>query len=263
MMNYKVKMSLFFLFITLFLICTANMVSAMSEDDNSTLVAISNDTGDVVAVSSNSEDNKLSVSNNENILTSDADYDDNGDGPCSGKYVENYQKSQKELHIDSAVYVDTEPLKIVKISKSKKITVKIKGSLTFKGRGISHEKMCIYVQGRKYKFFTDKKGKFSKKIRIKVKLPKKSKNYFVKVKYTNKNLRGFYEGVTVKVINKHKTSSKKKSKNYSYVGNSYSGKFHKSTCYWCKKMKHSHRVKFKSRKQAINWHYVPCKVCKP
>lgn len=262
-MNHKLKLGLLLLFITLFLICTANMVSAVSEDDNNTLGTMANDTNDVVAVSSNSEDNKLSVSNSENILTSDPDYDDNGDGPCSGKYVENYQKSQEELHIDSAVYVETEPLKKVKISKSKTITVKIKGALTFKGRGIAHEKMCIYVQGRKYKFYTDKKGKFSKKIKIKVKLPKKSRDYFVKVKFTNKNLRGFYEGVTIKVINKHKTSSKKKSKSFSYIGNSYSGKFHKSTCYWCKKMKSSHRVKFKSRKQAINWSYVPCKVCKP
>ena len=49
----------------------------------------------------------------------------------------------------------------------------------------------------------------------------------------------------------------------SYIGNSNSGKFHKSTCNWGQKTAEHNRVYFKSRDLAISQGYVPCKACNP
>ncbi|WP_407392590.1 thermonuclease family protein [Methanobrevibacter sp.] len=49
----------------------------------------------------------------------------------------------------------------------------------------------------------------------------------------------------------------------SYIGNSNSGKFHKSTCKWGQKTAEHNRVYFKSRDLAISQGYVPCKACNP
>lgn len=49
----------------------------------------------------------------------------------------------------------------------------------------------------------------------------------------------------------------------SYIGNSNSGKFHKSTCKWGQKTAEHNRVYFNNRNDAISQGYVPCKVCNP
>lgn len=48
-----------------------------------------------------------------------------------------------------------------------------------------------------------------------------------------------------------------------YIGNKNSRKFHRPDCYWAQKISLHNRVIFKSRDEAINSGYVPCKVCKP
>lgn len=48
-----------------------------------------------------------------------------------------------------------------------------------------------------------------------------------------------------------------------YIGNSNSGKFHKSTCSWGQKTAEHNRVYFSSRNSAISQGYMPCKVCNP
>ncbi|MBQ2654543.1 MAG: thermonuclease family protein [Methanobrevibacter sp.] len=48
-----------------------------------------------------------------------------------------------------------------------------------------------------------------------------------------------------------------------YIGNSNSGKFHKSTCKWGQKTAEHNRVYFNNRNEAISQGYVPCKVCNP
>lgn len=49
----------------------------------------------------------------------------------------------------------------------------------------------------------------------------------------------------------------------SYIGNSNSGKFHKSTCKWGQKTAEHNRVYFNNRDLAISQGYKPCKVCNP
>ena len=49
----------------------------------------------------------------------------------------------------------------------------------------------------------------------------------------------------------------------SYLGNSNSGKFHKSSCTWGQKTAEHNRVYFNSRNDAISQGYIPCKVCNP
>ena len=49
----------------------------------------------------------------------------------------------------------------------------------------------------------------------------------------------------------------------SYIGNSNSGKFHKSTCQWGQKTAEHNRVYFKDRNLAVSQGYKPCKVCNP
>ena len=72
---------------------------------------------------------------------------------------------------------------------------------------------------------------------------------------------------TTNVVNKN--TSKKEFKEYdtpitsSYVGNSNSHKFHKSSCPSAKKTAPHNRVAFSSRGEAINAGYVPCKRCNP
>ena len=54
-----------------------------------------------------------------------------------------------------------------------------------------------------------------------------------------------------------------KAYNGEYIGNARSHKFHRPDCRWAKKIGPVNRVSFKSRQEAINQGYVPCKVCKP
>ena len=49
----------------------------------------------------------------------------------------------------------------------------------------------------------------------------------------------------------------------SYIGNSNSGKFHKSTCKWGQKTAEQNRVYFSDRNTAVSQGYKPCKVCNP
>lgn len=49
----------------------------------------------------------------------------------------------------------------------------------------------------------------------------------------------------------------------SYIGNSNSGKFHKSTCKWGQKTAEHNRVYFNNRNEAISQGYIPCKACNP
>ena len=48
-----------------------------------------------------------------------------------------------------------------------------------------------------------------------------------------------------------------------YVGSRKSDKYHRPGCKWAKKIKPGNLVKFKSKEEARNAGYVPCKVCKP
>lgn len=48
-----------------------------------------------------------------------------------------------------------------------------------------------------------------------------------------------------------------------YWGSSQSDKFHYPSCRWAHKIKHSNLIVFKSRQEALNAGYVPCKVCRP
>lgn len=50
---------------------------------------------------------------------------------------------------------------------------------------------------------------------------------------------------------------------HEYWGSKNSNKFHYPYCTWAKKIKPSNLVIFKSRQEALNSGYVPCKVCKP
>ena len=59
------------------------------------------------------------------------------------------------------------------------------------------------------------------------------------------------------------THTDKSSDSGSYLGNSNSGKFHKTTCKWGQKTAEHNRVYFKSRDLAISQGYQPCKVCNP
>lgn len=63
-------------------------------------------------------------------------------------------------------------------------------------------------------------------------------------------------------IKKTETSSSNK-KAYSYIGNSATKKFHRSSCSEIKKMNDSNKVSISSRDKAINNGYVPCKKCNP
>lgn len=81
---------------------------------------------------------------------------------------------------------------------------------------------------------------------------------------------------TTKISNYKKTdTSKQKSTNYNkntnsfesdsgnYIGSANSNKFHKSTCRFAKNIKNNNKVSFKSRSEAIDQGYTPCKVCNP
>lgn len=50
---------------------------------------------------------------------------------------------------------------------------------------------------------------------------------------------------------------------YQYIGDSATRKFHKLTCRYAAKISSSHKVLFKTREEAINAGYVPCKECNP
>ncbi|MBR1610042.1 MAG: thermonuclease family protein [Methanobrevibacter sp.] len=68
------------------------------------------------------------------------------------------------------------------------------------------------------------------------------------------------------VANTHSSSSSSStshSSSGSYVGNSNSGKFHVSGCSSVSKMSEKNKVFFKTRNDAINQGYVPCKICNP
>ncbi len=63
--------------------------------------------------------------------------------------------------------------------------------------------------------------------------------------------------------NTHSDVGSSSSDSGSYIGNSNSGKFHKSTCKWGQKTAEHNRVYFDSRDSAISQGYQPCKVCNP
>ncbi|MDP8217164.1 MAG: thermonuclease family protein, partial [Candidatus Theseobacter exili] len=48
-----------------------------------------------------------------------------------------------------------------------------------------------------------------------------------------------------------------------YIGSIRSHKFHKPDCRYAKKISSKNRVCFKSRQDAIDTGYIPCKVCRP
>ena len=52
------------------------------------------------------------------------------------------------------------------------------------------------------------------------------------------------------------------------TGNKYAGSinsdiFHYPNCKWAKKIKKENKIWFKSRKEALDKGYTPCKVCNP
>ncbi|WP_243113859.1 thermonuclease family protein [Desulfofundulus salinus] len=48
-----------------------------------------------------------------------------------------------------------------------------------------------------------------------------------------------------------------------HIGNSTSKKFHYPDCQWAQKISPRNRVEFKTREEAVNAGYQPCKVCRP
>lgn len=52
-------------------------------------------------------------------------------------------------------------------------------------------------------------------------------------------------------------------KDYAFMGNSNSGKLHKTDCRYAVKTSESNRVYFKTREEAVSGGYVPCKSCNP
>ena len=67
-----------------------------------------------------------------------------------------------------------------------------------------------------------------------------------------------------KSTNSYSESSKStKSSSGSYIASSNSNKFHTSTCRFAKNINDNNKISFKSRSDAINQGYTPCKVCNP
>jgi hypothetical protein len=54
-----------------------------------------------------------------------------------------------------------------------------------------------------------------------------------------------------------------KQQGYAFVGNVNSYKFHKIDCRWAKRCYKNCRAKFKTRDEALEAGFEPCKVCKP
>ena len=54
-----------------------------------------------------------------------------------------------------------------------------------------------------------------------------------------------------------------KTQSCAFIGNMRSHKFHRPDCRWAKKISPGNRVCFKSRQEAIDQGYTPCKVCRP
>lgn len=48
-----------------------------------------------------------------------------------------------------------------------------------------------------------------------------------------------------------------------YWGSINSNKYHYSSCTWAHRIKPENLIKFKSKKDARNAGYMPCKVCRP
>jgi len=48
-----------------------------------------------------------------------------------------------------------------------------------------------------------------------------------------------------------------------YIGNARSKKFHRPDCEWAQKIAPENRVEFRTREEAVEAGYVPCKVCNP
>ncbi len=60
------------------------------------------------------------------------------------------------------------------------------------------------------------------------------------------------------------TDQKKETqKEQTYVGSAKSNKFHHPNCTWALKIKSENLITFKSRQDAQDKGYVPCKVCQP
>lgn len=53
------------------------------------------------------------------------------------------------------------------------------------------------------------------------------------------------------------------SRYYKYIGNGFSGKFHRPSCPFAKVMGRSHRIFFRFRRDAIESTFVPCRYCLP
>jgi len=64
-------------------------------------------------------------------------------------------------------------------------------------------------------------------------------------------------------IQSNQTSKKTTDSSTSYIGNSNSHKFHKSSCEAVDKMSEKNKVYFTSREEAINNGYIGCKMCNP
>jgi len=52
-------------------------------------------------------------------------------------------------------------------------------------------------------------------------------------------------------------------KEYKYIGNIKSKKFHQLNCRSVRKLKTKNRIYFRSKEEAEKQGYTPCKVCKP
>lgn len=52
-------------------------------------------------------------------------------------------------------------------------------------------------------------------------------------------------------------------KSFKYMGNANTRKFHLTSCHWASRTKEKNRVYFKTRDEAIEAGYEPCKQCRP
>ena len=69
--------------------------------------------------------------------------------------------------------------------------------------------------------------------------------------------------VTVNSSNQSSTTQTTNPGDYLYVGNSNTMKFHNPDCRYVDQISDDHLAYFKTRQDAINAGYVPCKVCNP
>ena len=84
--------------------------------------------------------------------------------------------------------------------------------------------------------------------------------YIDSCKYKDKNRLEKVPVATGAVLPIPKNSSKDKGK---YVASKKSDKFHYPDCRWAQRIKPVNQIWFKSRQEAIDKGYMPCKLCKP